>query len=302
MGSLPDSEARFAFRAVVEGDASRVGDAWTATLPPDSAAAEQTAEKSAGQEADTRSQHVAKILSTAMAAPYILGPTFLNGLVADGGRGRVNQALATPPRNTGVLMQPWTYGTGGSNPTIEAPPAPEGRTSVSEDVLGAFSLYLMLADRIDPHVALAAADAWVGDRMRVETTGSGQVCMDARIRSTGPAGATTRGRCPPAVGRRLHQRAGDGAPRRRRRVPRRLRPGERAAITVPDRSQMAVMFVATRSAMWAATRDEGATPVQAQCLAASVIRQVTSEEMTADTLPPERADQSRFTAASECMH
>jgi hypothetical protein len=302
MGSMTDSEARFAFRAVVEGDAMRVEDAWRATLPPEQRAAEAGDAKAAADEADNRSQHVAKILSTAMAAPYILGPTFLDGLVADGGRGRVNQALATPPRDTGVLMQPWTYGTGGSGPAVEAPATPEGRTSVREDVLGPFALYLMLADRIDPHVALAAADAWVGDRMRVETTGGGQVCNDVRIRSTGPAGATI-------VADALQQ--WDDAFANGQVSVRRdgadvyldaCDPGESAAITVPDRSRMSVSFIATRSALWAAAREQGATPVQAECLAASFIRQITAEEMAADHLPDDRMAQVKAAAGAECMH
>ena len=159
----------FAVTALVEGDAVNVEDAYVASLPkaeqdaydaslPDGTSAPEP-------DAPSKTTDIPPILELFEAAPYIFGPQYIEGLKADGGVRRVNRAFASPPRSEEQIMDPVAADRAQVPWKVAVPKLAKGeKRDGSADDFGAMSLYLVLASRLDPKVALTAAEGWGGDR------------------------------------------------------------------------------------------------------------------------------------------
>ncbi|MGH9268112.1 MAG: hypothetical protein ACRD0D_08035, partial [Acidimicrobiales bacterium] len=176
----------FAWRAVVEGDATRIENTYLASLP----GAEQDR-----YEAELARQHgrldipgVPGVLVALSAAPYLLGEAFVAAVEAAAGPQGIDAALLDPPRSENDILDPWAWlDAREARPSQVVPPrlgTGERRLEVGE--IGALSWYLALAERIDPNVALTAVEGWSGDAFVYYRQGS-RSCLRAAYQ-----GATAR--------------------------------------------------------------------------------------------------------------
>jgi hypothetical protein len=158
------SGEREAFRAMVEGDAVRIENEFIAGLSDADRAAYQSASKDSSDGAKTDLKDVPAALQALQAAPYIFGPRLLDLIKEKGGVEAINAALETPPTTEEQLVDPRAFFGKDGAKEVDTPALPDGVTeSTDSGDFGALSLFLVLGERIDPLVALDAADGWGGD-------------------------------------------------------------------------------------------------------------------------------------------
>ena len=160
------SQESSAFRAVVEGDATRIENQYIETLSAEEKAQYEQAHQAEVDTAVTGLADVPVALQALFQAPYAFGPPFVGLLDAFDHQTAVDNALKTPPTTDEQLLDPSKYLAREAAVEVEEPALPDG---VSEDDVvdsgdfGALSWLLVLAERIDPIVALDAVDGWGGD-------------------------------------------------------------------------------------------------------------------------------------------
>lgn len=175
---LPDGQGT-TLRALAEGDAGRIEEIYAAEVLTDAERTEYEAEAQAsGEEAtETLEGEVPPVLTALFASPYIFGPELVAFLDRDGGQKAIDAALQDPPGEE-VLFNPLVSGTdAGEDPplTLEAP---DGAESLDDGEFGPTAWYLVLASRMEPSVALAAADG-LGSDGYVVFRRDDQVCVRA---------------------------------------------------------------------------------------------------------------------------
>jgi hypothetical protein len=158
---IEDGSAELAARSLVEGDATLVEDAYYRAL----AAAEQREVdehyEQFGEGADLG--NIPEALSIYRSVPYVFGPSFVAALRAEGGVRSVDRAFSELPTTEQHVMAPLSYLGGDRAVPVEGPRLRSGDVELERGTFGAFGLYLVLAERIDPHEALDLADEWSGD-------------------------------------------------------------------------------------------------------------------------------------------
>jgi hypothetical protein len=159
MGESHDAMDRF--RAVVEGDAMRVETKWVDHLDPAARQAHDAGRAGEVKAADFSA--VPEVLTALFSAPYDLGQPFVEVLHAVGGNPAVDRVLKSPPASEAQLLDPFRYLAGDAPLPVDEPTLHKGETRLDGGDFGAFGLYLMLAQRLDPRDALGAVDAWGGD-------------------------------------------------------------------------------------------------------------------------------------------
>ncbi len=153
-----------AFDALVEGDAVRIELAYVDSLSRDEQDAYWDGYMAEADEAEAGLSEVPSALQALFAAPYVLGQPVVDLIAEDGGNGAVDDAFADPPRSGEHLFDPRSYFADDAPIEVDDPDVPDGADRIGEtDTLGATTLFVMLAERIDPLVALTAADGWGGD-------------------------------------------------------------------------------------------------------------------------------------------
>lgn len=160
------SQEGTAFRAILEGDAVRIENEYIESLPADEKAQYDQAHKSEVDTATSGLSGVPVALQALQAAPYILGPPFMQLLDAEGHQAKVDAALRDPPITDEQLFDPRAFLSSNKPLDVATPSLPSNVASdgaVDEGDFGATSWYLVLAERIDPLVALRAVDGWGGD-------------------------------------------------------------------------------------------------------------------------------------------
>jgi len=181
----------FALTALIEGDATSVEDDYLYSLPQ----AEQDA-YFADEPDDTvdsaSASDVPPALDLFMGAPYIFGSRYLALLRDIGGAKRVDRAFAVPPTSEEEIIDPVAAHAAQSAKRVSAPKlADDEKRHGAADDFGALSLYLVLASRLDPTLALTAAQGWGGDQYVAFTKrGSGGMeCV--RVAFTGDTASDT---------------------------------------------------------------------------------------------------------------
>jgi hypothetical protein len=296
-----DSEAAFALRAVTEGDAERARSAWLLEQPPAQQEEYRLSSQTDTDRAREEMRNVSPFLVLSVGAPYTLGTSFLDALDSAGGPERVDAALTTPPRDSATVLAPWQFGPSPERTKVELPPIAPARTTVDEDTMGALDLYLMLADRIDPHLALDVVDTWAGDRFRIETLAGGDVCATGRIVAADGNGAQVLGRA-----FREWDEAFDGgrvtvSPDATGVTWEACDPGRDAPVTVPGRVAETLGFLVVRLQIWGAWTKQGAPPDAATCGAKTIAELATIEEMASGKpAPPARQRELQQALISRC--
>jgi len=175
-GHFPIEGENDTYRPVFEGDAQRVSHQWVAKLSDaDLAAYNETAETN-GETIDLGG--VPDAVVQFFAAPYNFGEPFVDLLVSAQGRKAVDDALRDPPRSEADLFDPFRYLEHRTPEKVETPKLAAGEKKADEGAFGALSLYLVLAQHMDPSRALNAADAWNGDAY-VNYVKGGKGCVKA---------------------------------------------------------------------------------------------------------------------------
>jgi hypothetical protein len=150
------SEVSTGFSAVVEGNASRIDEAYRQTLSSDerSAADDEEAQLAAGLDPD-----IPLVLLQLLQLPYELGPVLVDALLEEGGQEALDAAFEAPPTTSDQLLDPQRYLDGEDALEVPAPEA-DGEV-IYEGAFGVLSLLLVLGPQ-DPAVQ-RAVDGWGGD-------------------------------------------------------------------------------------------------------------------------------------------
>jgi hypothetical protein len=181
-----------AMTSLIEGDAVSIENQYVGSLSQSqqdtySAGQAQQTAKAEG----TLSTNVPAVLQALSAAPYDLGPTFVEALVKHGGHQRLNQAFRQPPTTDAQILDPNRYLSGARPLQVPIPVLMPGETTKGPpDTVGALGLYLTLASRIDPLQALQAADGWGADRFVSYQRGASP-CIRVLIQGTSPTTTNT---------------------------------------------------------------------------------------------------------------
>jgi hypothetical protein len=178
---LAQSNADSAFsgyQALVEGDAVRIENGYIATLSDDELGEYQASFQEDLDQADTDLGGVPAALRAFQATPYVLGQPLVDLVAADGGNAAVDAMFDDHPRTEEHLLDPPTYVArdGASDLPLPEPPAGSDADVVDRGTMGAVELYVVLAERIDPLVALDAADGW-GNATFVSYTTDDRTCV-----------------------------------------------------------------------------------------------------------------------------
>ena len=180
---------------------------------------------------DTTSSDIPPVLDLFTSGPYVFGSRYVGLLRQAGGQGRVNDAFTFPPSTEEEIIDPVAARAGEPGKRWRRRScAPASKRSGKPDEFGAWSLYLVLASRLDPELSLHAAEGWGGDRYVgfTQRGTDGQECL--RISVIGDI-------APTPTSSPTRSAAGGGAPRRCRDVTagRRSRRGHRVRHRFADR-------------------------------------------------------------------
>lgn len=274
-----------AFRAVVEGDAIRIEEAYRFSLSSEEQAAIDEA-ASEGIDA-VEEEGVPEALQALFGLPYLLGRSFVEVLGASGDDA-IDDAFDDPPTTEEHLLDPLSFLAGDEPIDVDRPEVVDDAEVTDEGDFGAASLYLVLASRIDRRQALDAAFGWGGDSYVSYRTGD-QSCMDLAVRGdelgetdqlaaalnawagAGPAGAATVTRTGEGDENGLvHLHACD--------------PGADVAVA-PGSAIDALILASIRSSFLAQALGAGASDEQAECVADGNITEFSFEELTGPDIP-----------------
>lgn len=161
------SDASFAYRALVEGDAVHVAERYRAgfTLAEHQAYADE-------QNGRDRSSlgSVPPALLQIFGFPYDGGPTFVSSLLGDGGFAAVDRAYRKPPTSTREILHPAAYPAAKTSPET-LPALPDGWNELEREAIGEFDVAMILdkdggTDEVSDADAARAADGWRAGRFR----------------------------------------------------------------------------------------------------------------------------------------
>jgi hypothetical protein len=188
---LRDMEARTpdsgAARAIIEGDATRIENAYVDQLPE--AERDAVQDEQSGDYEDSGLEELPDALVAVQMAPYALGEPAVGVVVARGDNAEVNQVFLKPPATDVQILDPQRLSEDAPDP-VATPEVPDGVTTTSsDDPLGALFWDIVLARRVGIHPALAFADSWDGDTSVTYETADGRTCTRAAVRATDTAGA-----------------------------------------------------------------------------------------------------------------
>ncbi len=156
------SGADFAATALIEGDATWIEEAYVATLPRGQQD-EYYAQYELAAEPDAAASS-APAVDLLLSMPYTLGYSFVDYVRARGGSSGVDEAFEHAPPSDEQVVDPVAF-VGDERPV--PPPRPKLEEGEERrggaDEIGVVQLFVVLAARLDPRVALEAATGWKGD-------------------------------------------------------------------------------------------------------------------------------------------
>jgi hypothetical protein len=177
----PTADRLSGYLALIEGDATRIQEAYVGSLSDDDRDSYLDAIGQASGKAEEQLGAIPGVLVAMQGAPYALGPSLVELIAAEGGNDAVDDAFEDPPASTEHMVDPRSYFAGDSAAEVTAPVVPTAGDQIGEpDRLGALPLFLLLSARIDPLVGLSAADGWGGDAYVVYDR-EGTACMDLAV-------------------------------------------------------------------------------------------------------------------------
>jgi hypothetical protein len=259
-------------RTVIEGDAVRIQNDYVGSLSKADQAA--YASESAQQGSDARTEQndagVPESLSVLFEAPYDLGPIMLDAVLTDRKEAGINELFRDPPTSDSAYLTPSTLLDHSKFSTVAPPKLRAGeKRNGPPDSFGAFALYQVLASRIDPATALAAADGWGGDAM-ITFTKDGTTCLRSNFVGRDRDKTT-------AIGAALSQWAtqmpeGSAEVQQGARVVLTVCDPGTAGTEAPNRALAALVLAATRDGLFLEVLKQGAAVPVATCTADTLVR------------------------------
>lgn len=180
-GEVPDGEAATAFRALVEGSASWVGDRYVASLPD--AERQQVRQE---QDRIRSAEQLPAAVEQLVTFPRTYGVAFVEALLEEG-TGRLDQAFASPPVSSEQVLDPARY-LSGDAPREVSPPRTEGPV-IDQGEVGQLLLRLLLESKLDPVVAGEASTGWDGGSYSIWRSPDGRTCIRAQFAVDTPGDA-----------------------------------------------------------------------------------------------------------------
>lgn len=166
-----------AFRALVEADATRLEEAYVASLPKQER--DDYTEESEGEAEEVDLTGVPPILIESFSFPYVFGPTFLDAVVDANGEGGIDGAFRDPPSTEEHIIDRGGWLAGDSPRLVDVPALAEGEEQQGEPSdFGMLSWLLVLDDRVGFERALAAVEGWAGDSS-IQFLRDGKSCIRA---------------------------------------------------------------------------------------------------------------------------
>ncbi len=158
-----DSGAATAFRGLIEGDATRIEDAYISeALSADEQAAYDTEYSTELDKSEASTADVPAFVNATFGVPYLLGQPFAVMLANQGGNAAVNEAFRHPPDTEEHLFDPASFLAEEEATSVDL--GLSDAVEVFDDgPFGSPAWYLVLAERIDPKLAFDAALGWDGD-------------------------------------------------------------------------------------------------------------------------------------------
>ena len=170
-----DEDESSRYRAVVEGDATNIEDAYADKELTD-AEYDEYVSRSQDVSDEVDLDGVPPAMVALFDAPYAIGPSFDRIVKNERGSSGLNDALREPPASDLQLLDPRVYFDGRRPEDVDTPEHPADQEVIEEGEFGTFDWYIVLASRIDPKHALNAVDGWAGDSY-VELQGAdGHLC------------------------------------------------------------------------------------------------------------------------------
>jgi hypothetical protein len=183
--SSTSSGAQEAFRALSEGNAVRVQNAYLETL----ASGEQLSYIQSQNEVRPEHPNAPEVFSDAFAFPYVFGPTFIQALIDHDGNDAVDKAFRLPPVSEAEIVAPSLYLAHRKPVEVAAPALAPGQVRIEKpDDFGEMAMFLVLGDRLDYGTAWSAISGWAGDASVSYRQGN-QVCVAVATASRTPADA-----------------------------------------------------------------------------------------------------------------
>jgi hypothetical protein len=178
LDEVTDSEVGLGFTAVVEGDATRIDEAYLDSLPQDQRIEAIRAEKEVaeGSEGSDESEAIGMMF----AFPYIFGPDFVKAVLKAGGQQRLDRLFASPPTTAEQVMHPERFLAGEGVRPVQVPRA--DRPPFEDGVFGELGFGIILSQLMSQERAFAAADGWGGDRY-VAWKEDNRVCVRVSVAS-----------------------------------------------------------------------------------------------------------------------
>ena len=162
------ADAFTGYQSLVEGDAVRIENAYIQSLSETEFNDYVETYNQGFEEAQDDLGDVPAALQAFGLVPYVLGQPLVSLIAAEGGNGAVDDAFGELPSTGEHMLDPRSYldDDGPAEPTdLDPPPLPDGvDESTEEGIFNAVDVYVVLAERIDPVVALEAADGWGNGR------------------------------------------------------------------------------------------------------------------------------------------
>jgi len=277
---MASTGAQTAFQSLFEGDAVRIEEAYAASLTAPERAAYATERNAQKGSADTGLASVPPALVTLFGAPYDLGAMLLAVLEHKNGNAAIDDAFRNPPVDEAQVFDPWVYLANQQPDKVADPATAKGENRFHSGDFGALSWFVTISQRIDPHPALQAADAWAGDRY-VAFERNKQVCVRADIDATSAAAGdrlaaafTQWGQAMPASTAAVTRR-GNGIEVNS------CDPGTAANLQPIPTAQEALVVPVARTEIALSALKQGATTAQARC-AGSAVALAYSEAELAD--------------------
>jgi hypothetical protein len=151
-------ESYTAYASLVEGDATRIENAYFESLSPE----DQALVESEGQSpfAGTEDPSI-QTLAMLSGFPYEVGARFVDDILRQGGQARVDQAFKSPPTTTEQVLHTERFLNREDPAKVDSPKA-EAKV-IEEGIWGERGLLTMLLQTIDRDQALQAAEGWNGD-------------------------------------------------------------------------------------------------------------------------------------------
>ena len=172
-----------ALRALIEGDAVRIEKRYLADQSATDRRRYDQLSSQGSAQASQRTQDVPAVVDSFFSAPYVFGPQVTRVLEIVDGNSGIDAALSGPTPSTRIYFDPTAVNDAPAVPPVPALRAGEEKiasSSGSDDQFDDFTLYLMLAARMERPTALRAADAYSAGS-EVLYTRAGRTCFRASI-------------------------------------------------------------------------------------------------------------------------